>query len=288
MGRTQINSDLIKDSDIQTNDLANGAVTVEKININGNLNFNSYKITGLGSPSDSSDAATKGYVDSISSGLPSGTTDYLLRYNGSSWEATGLIQINNSYFHIQPNTILGNGQALTFTNFNGFQFNNNVNLNGNRITNLGNPSNDTDAVNKSYVDGKEFDVYASSSNTKKGIWIKGYNAGDNLSNLDLVYFDYNTGTWKKASCSNINTIAVGISPDSVSSGNPVNIMTYGLIWVSSLPSGINAGNLLYLSSTGVLTATAPTTSGHQVQLIGKALSSNVILFNPSLVTAEVA
>lgn len=291
MGRTQINSDLIKDSDIQTNDLANGAVTVEKININGNLNFNSYKITGLGSPSDSSDAATKGYVDSISSGLPSGTTDYLLRYNGSSWEATGLVQVNSSYFRIQPNTILGNGQSLTFTNFNGYSFNGNLSLNGNQLKNIGNPSEQYDGVNKSYVDSKFFDLKDSTYRYDNGIWINGLNAGETLGNYVLVYFDYNTNTWKKADYSNINTIAIGISPNYVVSGNQANILTYGLIQVniSNPPfTGMSPGDLLYLSSNGAFTNTTPSTTGKQVQIIGKILSSNMVLFNPSLVTAEVA
>lgn len=202
MGRTQINSDLIKNGDIQTDDLSNNSVTVEKININGNLS-----------------------------------------------------------------------------------------LNGNQLKNIGNLSEQYDGVNKSYVDSKFFDLKDSTYRNVNGIWINGLNAGETLVNYELVYFDYNTNTWKKADYSNINTIAIGISPNYVTSGNQAIILTYGLIQINiSYPpfTGMSPGDLLYLSSNGAFTNTTPSATGKQVQIIGKILSSNMVLFNPSLVTAEVA
>jgi len=202
MGRTQINSDLIKNGDIQTDDLSNNSVTVEKININGNLS-----------------------------------------------------------------------------------------LNGNQLKNIGNLSEQYDGVNKSYVDSKFFDLKDSTYRNVNGIWINGLNAGETLVNYELVYFDYNTNTWKKADYSNINTIAIGISPNYVTSGNQAIILTYGLIQINiSYPpfTGMSPGDLLYLSSNGAFTNTTPSTTGKQVQIIGKILSSKMVLFNPSLVTAEVA
>ena len=49
------------------------------------------------------------------------------------------------------------------------------------------------------------------------------------------------------------------------------------------------GQLLYASTTaGAITATAPSGTGDQVQVIGYAVSADVIYFNPSLVLVEVA
>lgn len=50
-----------------------------------------------------------------------------------------------------------------------------------------------------------------------------------------------------------------------------------------------AGGLLYVSTTaGNLTQTQPSGSGDQVQIIGVALSADVIYFNPCYVLVEIA
>ena len=40
------------------------------LNVNDDVNFNGYRITGLGNPIDNQDAATKFYVDAAVSGIP--------------------------------------------------------------------------------------------------------------------------------------------------------------------------------------------------------------------------
>jgi len=48
------------------------------------------------------------------------------------------------------------------------------------------------------------------------------------------------------------------------------------------------GGLLFVSDTvGTLTQTAPSSTGQQIQIVGKATTADVIYFNPSLVIGEV-
>lgn len=57
-------------------------------NFNGTVNLNSNKITNLATPTASADAATKGYVDSVAGGCPSGFNDtgygYCIQNNENS------------------------------------------------------------------------------------------------------------------------------------------------------------------------------------------------------------
>ncbi|MEM3629994.1 MAG: hypothetical protein QXY18_01085 [Nitrososphaerota archaeon] len=69
MNRTQINSDLIKNEEIKTEDLADGSVTSAKLNIDANVNFNGNRIVNLGTPIQQEDAVNKQYVDNLINGL---------------------------------------------------------------------------------------------------------------------------------------------------------------------------------------------------------------------------
>jgi len=49
----------------------------------------------------------------------------------------------------------------------------------------------------------------------------------------------------------------------------------------------SSGGMLYLSTGGALTQTAPAVSGEQIQWMGIAIAANIIYFNPNLVVGEV-
>jgi hypothetical protein len=88
MPYTRITSKNIEDNTVDTVDIKDGAVTVDKINIDKDLSANGHKITGLADPTNNSDAATKAYVDAHTSNqLPPATSGQTLRYNGTAWVA---------------------------------------------------------------------------------------------------------------------------------------------------------------------------------------------------------
>lgn len=98
------------------------------------LNLNSHKITSLAIPTISTDAATKGYVDTSISGLPASTVT--LQGDISGTGNTG------SPISTTLNKRLDQIAAPTSS----------VGLNGQKITSLGTPTLDTDAATKLYVD----------------------------------------------------------------------------------------------------------------------------------------
>jgi hypothetical protein len=88
MPNTKINSQLIADLSIETEDIKDGAITTSKINIDTDLNLAGKKIVNLADPINSSDAATKAYVDAHTSNqLPPATSGQTLRYDGTAWVA---------------------------------------------------------------------------------------------------------------------------------------------------------------------------------------------------------
>lgn len=96
------------------------------------------------------------------------------------------------------------------------------------------------------------------------------NAAASIGNI--VYFD--TSDWNQADASS-DTTADGPLGIYYSSGI---ILTKG----KYTTTGLTAGAIYYLSETaGGITTTAPTTSGAIVRVIGKALSTTVLYFNPS-------
>ena len=58
------------------------------------------------------------------------------------------------------------------------------------------------------------------------------------------------------------------------------LVTSGILGSSAF-SSFSAGDILYVGSSGALSATAPTTSGRFVRVVGYALGSNNIYLNPS-------
>jgi hypothetical protein len=88
MPNTKINSQLIADLSIETEDIKDGAITTSKITIDADLNLAGKKIVNLADPVNNSDAATKAYVDAhTSNSLPPATNGQTLRYNGTAWVA---------------------------------------------------------------------------------------------------------------------------------------------------------------------------------------------------------
>jgi hypothetical protein len=111
-------------------------------------------------------------------------------------------------------------------------------------------------------------------------------AGGAISAFDLVCIHTTTQEVLEADASGYATARViGIAPAAISDTATGTILLHGFIrddtWAWT------AGSTLYLSETaGAMTHTAPSTDGAFVQVVGTALSPDVVYFNPSMDVIE--
>lgn len=114
-----------------------------------------------------------------------------------------------------------------------------------------------------------------------GITLRDLNAGETITQWDLVYFDATDSEWKQADADAsgewpCRAMATAAGTD----GNELIVLTQGVIENTSWDWTVGA--TLYLSDTaGGITETAPSTSGDCVQVIGWAISADAIYLNIS-------
>lgn len=82
----------------------------------------------------------------------------------------------------------------------------------------------------------------------------------------------------QSSSANASFLAIGIALNSGGSSGTCNILTNGVYRNTSWSWA--EGEPVYVTSSGGVSQTAPTTSGHKVQIIGIALSTTAILIRP--------
>lgn len=133
---------------------SSGTSTFNNVTINGTLDMNAGSagtITGLATPSGSSDAANKGYVDTqdaLRLLLSGGTMSGNIAMGGNL--VTGLGAPSNSG-DATSKTYVDSAVALKL-NLSGGTMSGNIVMGGNTVTGLAAPSNSSDAVTKSYAD----------------------------------------------------------------------------------------------------------------------------------------
>jgi hypothetical protein len=113
-------------------------------------------------------------------------------------------------------------------------------------------------------------------------------AGENLSVYDLVYVD-NGGKLKKANGSTVTTMpVVYMTMQALSTDDWGYFLEEGYVQENSwtwTTGGMNG--ILYVdTSAGTITQTAPSGSGNMVQVVGTAITSTKIKFNPQLYVLE--
>ena len=95
-----------------------------KIDSNTTIDLNGVKLTEVGTPSNSADAATKGYVDDLIAGsneigeltdvtVSSASTGQILKYNGSAWVNTAEVNELNELTGVTISSV-SNGQVLKY------------------------------------------------------------------------------------------------------------------------------------------------------------------------------
>jgi hypothetical protein len=125
-----VTGNVVGDTDSQTlTDKTLGSGTVLSANVDADQN----KIVDLAEPTDAQDAATKNYVDTELGDHSDATTGV----HGVDGDVVG-----TSDSQTLTNKIIGTGSSLGAD----------LDADGNKITNVGTPTADTDAANKAYVD----------------------------------------------------------------------------------------------------------------------------------------
>jgi hypothetical protein len=110
-------------------------------------------------------------------------------------------------------------------------------------------------------------------------------AGAALAAGDVVYLKSADGKWYDAKADAAATsgpVLIGICPAAISSGSTGTILIDGVMEKTGW--GLTAGSAYYVSpaTAGAITATAPSTSGQQVRVVGHALSTVDLYFHPSV------
>jgi len=113
-------------------------------------------------------------------------------------------------------------------------------------------------------------------------------AGESLSIGDVVYYKADGKAYKAKADSETTMIATGVAAADAEADEDITILVEGLIRSSSKFSFTTGGQasssaaLVYVSdiTAGGATQTRPTTSTHLVQLIGYAISDDVLSFKP--------
>lgn len=130
----------------------------------------------------------------------------------------------------------------------------------------------------------EFDQ-SLTNNTFDGITILG-TAGEDLIFSDICYLK-SDGKWWKADADSILTAgALAIATEPISTDASGTFGLYGLVRNDALYA-LTPGSFIYLDTTqGTLTQTPPSSTDDVIQILGVALTADVILFRPELVQVE--
>jgi len=121
-----------------------------------------------------------------------------------------------------------------------------------------------------------------------GITITGRNAGEGLTQWDLVRLANDADPWHQADANAAGEFpAIGIVIATTTDTNEAKVLITGVVRNEGW-TGLTPGGKVYLSATaGGLTQTAPSTSGDCIQIIGFALSDSEIFFDFSRPYSEV-
>lgn len=113
-----------------------------------------------------------------------------------------------------------------------------------------------------------------------------FTAGEALSSGNLCYLKSDGKFWKTdADAEGTTKGLLALANASINADATGEFIVFGRYTTT----GLTAGSVYYVSATtGAITATAPSTTGQQVRVIGYALSTTVLFFNPSQTWIEVA
>jgi hypothetical protein len=113
-------------------------------------------------------------------------------------------------------------------------------------------------------------------------------AGATVAFGDVVYLDSADSEWKLADADATGTagaVAVAICVSAGTDGNPVTLMSHGIIRADAGFPALTIGAPVYISTTGTttntVTVTAPSGADDVVRVLGHAITANEMIFSPS-------
>ena len=114
-----------------------------------------------------------------------------------------------------------------------------------------------------------------------------YTAGENVAYGDVVYMKSDGKFWKTDADAAATMPGVAVATDTILTDATGMFLIFGYLELTSWDWTI--GGIVYASTTpGEFTQTAPSGTGDQVQILGLALTADIILFKPDLTLVEVA
>lgn len=88
-------------------------------------------------------------------------------------------------------------------------------------------------------------------------------------------------SWAYANATSAGAASYGFMGVTTSTSTSTGLVTRGVVYLNTDPGG-SVGDIVYLSTTnGILTTTAPSTSGNVVRVMGHKIGTNLVYFNPS-------
>jgi hypothetical protein len=121
--------------------------------------------------------------------------------------------------------------------------------------------------------------------TAQGLILTDGVAGENLLAGQIVYRKSDGKFWRADFRYSTTLPAIAMAVTDVSAGATGNFLLNGVVRNDSWTW--TAGNIIYVSITGYWTSTAPSSSGYFLQIIGVALTSTVMRFDPDYTIIEV-
>lgn len=104
-------------------------------------------------------------------------------------------------------------------------------------------------------------------------------AGETLAQWDAVYLESDSKAWKADANGTGTYPAVGVVTTAAAADDAIRVLVVGL-WRDD--AAFTAGETYYLSTTaGLLTTTQPSATDDVIQVVGRALTANVLYVNPS-------
>lgn len=113
--------------------------------------------------------------------------------------------------------------------------------------------------------------------------------GENVVRGDILYLKSDGKYWKAKADAATTIPCVAIALGTINANNSGNVMFTGYLRDDTAYNW-TVGGLLYVSkdTAGVITQTRPSATGNQVQIIGYAVTADIIFFNPNYTYVEIA
>lgn len=127
------------------------------------------------------------------------------------------------------------------------------------------------------------DVVLSADGKYSGIVVDGTAGSSALAFGDLVYLDSAGPDWELADASAASTSGtpkLGICVLAASSAAATKILVYGAVRADAVFPTFTAGQIFVSETAGDVTSTAPTTTDSVTRVLGHALTSDSMFFNP--------